>query len=58
MPIRCLSADVEKAVEMTRMQFRRRVWASGVRMWTVPNEPGGDHLGGEWRVERKERGPC
>ena len=58
MPIRCLSADVEKAVEMIRMQFRRRVWASGVRMWTVPNEPGGDHLGGELRVERKERGPC
>lgn len=58
MPSRCLSADVEKAVEMTRMQFRRRVWASGVHMWTEPNEQGGDHLGDELRVERKERGPC
>lgn len=54
MPSRCLSADVEKAVGMTRMQFRRRVWASGVHMWTELNEQEGDHLGGELRVERKE----
>ena len=38
MPVRSLSADMEKVVGMTRLQYGRWVRASVVYMWTVLNE--------------------
>lgn len=40
MPVRSLSADMEKVVGMTRLQYGRRVRAGIVYLWTVLNEPG------------------
>lgn len=39
MPVRCLSADVGKAVGLTSLQYRRMVRAGVNSVWTVLTGP-------------------